>query len=85
MSTPIKLAFLVFGLIVAYGIAWSYSTKGWGYAGYGTERDENGNYYGTRGPSIFYFGGASYFPSSSVRRDGLSGPGSTGRGPGMGK
>jgi hypothetical protein len=85
MTRPIKLLLLSLVLILLFGGAWAYAARGWGYAGYGTRRHDDGRYYGMHGPSIFYFGGASYYPTGNLRRDGVGGPGSTGRGPGMGK
>jgi hypothetical protein len=72
-------------MLVIFGIAWSLSARGWGYAGYGTRRSDTGSYYGHRGPSFFYFGGARYYPTSSARRGSLGGPGAGGLGPGAGK
>ena len=76
---------LLAGLLL-YSVAWSMASKGYGYAGYGARHDDNrGGYYGHRGPSFFYFGGANYYPNSSVRKGSTGGPGSFGQGPGSGK
>lgn len=85
MNRTIKILLLSLVLLVVYGVAWSYASRGWGYAGYGTHRRDDGHYYGSRGPSFFYFGGANYYPTTSVRRDSTGGPGTSGRGPGTGK
>lgn len=46
-------------LLFLYGGLFFLSFRGWGYVGYG------GRYYAR--PSIWYWGGADYYPSRNVR------------------
>lgn len=85
MSHYAKLLIFSTILLFLFGAAWVYSSRGWGYAGYGAKRDESGAYHGHHGPSIFYFGGARYYPTASARGGSVGGPGSAGLGPGAGK
>jgi hypothetical protein len=81
----VKLIIVCGILVVGYGVVYSYSVRGWGYAGYGGRRHDNGMYSGYRSPSIFYWGGASYYGNPSVRTGSVSGSGRSGAGPGAGK
>jgi len=81
----IKILLLCGVLLLIYGVAFAYSFSGWGYAGYGGRRYDNGRYGGYRTPSFFYWGGANYYGDPSVRSGSLTGPGRGGAGPGAGK
>lgn len=64
------------GLLVIYYSLFSYSSAGYGYAGYG-------GHYGA--PSFWYFGGPSYYSGRSIRSGSPSGPGGRGAGLSYGK
>ena len=72
---------IVFGLIIVLAVFYFFSLylsfTGWGYASY------VGGY--THAPSGWYFGGPSYYASSSVRTGSVSGPAHVGGGPRAGK
>ena len=67
--SAVVLAFVYLGLF-------SYSAAGYGYSGYGGYHS---------GPSFWYFGGPHYYPSRSLRRSSLEGPGTRGGGLHYGK
>jgi hypothetical protein len=73
-------------LVILYLFAWSFSMRGYGYAGYSSYRDSSGNYRYGGGPSFFYWGGTSqYYGNSGSLRSSGSGPGYRGGGPSVGK
>lgn len=72
---PITLGTLAL-LAIIYFALFSYSSKGYGYAGYG-------GYH--HGPSFWYFGGANYYPSRSLRQGSLGTSGTRGGGLHAGK
>lgn len=86
MSKNLKIILVSVIAFIFFAVAWSASTRGWGYAGYGTRYSESRGYYGHHGPSFFYFGGgARYYPTHSTRSGSVGGPGAAGAGPGVGK
>lgn len=73
-----RLITIVAGVVLAvvYFSLFSYAGAGYGYPGYG------GHY---AGPSIWYFGGPSYYRGASLRSGSRSGPGGRGSGLSYGK
>ena len=83
--------FLFFAAGGLFAVGWSMATDGYGYAGYGAEKqaasspNASGRYYGNSGPSFFYMGGANHYPNASLRKGSVGGSRSFGGGPGSGK
>lgn len=73
------------GALVLFVLVFVFAGRGWGYPGYGAKYDDDRGYHGVHGPGFFYFGAPRYYPTTSSRSGSLGGPGSAGRGPGVGK
>ena len=97
----IKYIILGAALFGIYAITFAASQRGYGYAGYGLERN-NDRYVYRSSPSFWYFGGPRYYgsdyyggggiggttmrrTSGSVRSGSVGGPGFFGGGPSRGK
>lgn len=72
---PLTLG-IVAVMALLYFALFSFSSNGYGYAGYG-------GYH--HGPSFWYFGGPSYYPNRSLRQGSLGSPGNRGGGLHAGK
>lgn len=58
----VKYIFLGVALLGVYAVTFAASQSGYGYAGYGMQR-ENDRYTYRSGPSFWYFGGPRYYGS----------------------
>lgn len=70
---------IAFGIFLGsiYFMMFFLSIQGWGYAGYSRSTSYH--------PSVWYFGGSSFYPEKNVRSGSIGSKGSLGGGGGFGK